>query len=238
MKSQTVTVLCGGPGLTLPEKSPIVYQVLNQDNRKSPCESYQYALNDLKQFGQPDVLIYIHDDVTIHNPRWSEAVMAIFEETPNCVCVGLGGAPSLGHHDLYKRPYHLPDMARGGYVSNQTDWQIHGERETGAKRVAVVDAFFMAVRRDFLEQVGGWPVDHITHHCLDLWLGCEAARRKKEVWMLGVECTHHGGGTSVRDTYKQAKWLQGGTLESDHQLPHAWLYDEYRDVLPIEVGPR
>jgi hypothetical protein len=55
------------------------------------------------------------------------------------------------------------------------------------------------------------------------------------VWMAGVSCTHHGGGTSTKPSYAQAKWLQGGSLESDHQKPHEWLYREFSDVLPIEV---
>ena len=142
----------------------------------------------------------------------------------------------LGHRDLYKKPYQLQQLARQRYYSNQTDWQVHGLQETGARRVAVVDAFLMAVRRDFLVQLGGWPAEHLTHHCLDLWLACEAARNDKEVWMVGAECTHSGGGTSVSPSYAQAKWLQGGSMEEDHRLPHRWLYDHYMDVLPIVVG--
>lgn len=53
--------------------------------------------------------------------------------------------------------------------------------------------------------------------------------------MTGVSCTHHGGGTSTKEVYRNAQWLRGGTLESDHQEPHRWLYAEYRDVLPLEV---
>ena len=51
--------------------------------------------------------------------------------------------------------------------------------------------------------------------------------------MVGVDCTHHGGGSSTKPLYRDAKWLQGGSMETDHQLPHKWLYDNYRDVLPI-----
>jgi len=154
---------------------------------------------------------------------------------PQVAAVGLGGAIGLGHPDLYKRRYQLNDMARYGYVSNQTDWQTHGELSTGVTRVAVLDAFFMAVRVDFLKAVGGWPVDHLSHHCLDLWLACEAARYGKSIIQVGVSCTHHGGGTSTKPEYANAKWLQGGSLEKDHQFPHKFLYDQYRDVLPFAV---
>ena len=52
--------------------------------------------------------------------------------------------------------------------------------------------------------------------------------------MVGASCTHLGGRTSTSPEYKDAEWLQGGTLESDHLLPHKWIYEEYRDVLPLE----
>ncbi len=261
MNAHIISVKCGGDGPVLPMGyfmnvslsgesgktatfaeppgygATAVTWIDNHDNRMTPCEAYQAGLelkNDEKFYHQGDVLIYVHDDVTIHDSDWLARVLEPFAR-PNCVTVGLGGALSLGHPDLYKRAYRLQDMARGGYRSNQTDWQTHGERETGSCRVAVVDAFFMAVRRDFLLKIGGWPVRHLTHHCLDLWLACEAARHRKETWMVGVGCTHHGGGSSTKTAYREAKWLQGGSLEQDHQQPHRWLYDSYRDCLPFQV---
>ncbi len=232
MNAAVWSVSCGGPGLVVPNYENVCTWD-NEFNQYTPCQCYQYIL-DIKPAVIPDVLIYIHDDVTIHDPDWLARVLEPFAR-PDCAVVGLGGALSLGHPDLYKRPYRLPDMARGGYRSNQTDWQTHGEQETGSCRVAVVDAFFMAVRRDFLVKIDGWPVKHLSHHGLDLWLGCEAARHRKETWMVGVSCTHHGGGTSTKPIYREAKWLQGSSLESDHQLPHKWLHSEYIDVLPLVV---
>jgi hypothetical protein len=239
MTHEIFSVLCSGPGPEFP--APIKWTPIhNRRNRRTPCEAYQRALERSKA----DVLIYIHDDVAIHSPTWLDEVLDTFMRGDGCniqpqagtiVAVGLGGAISLGHPDLYKRSYRLQDMARGGYRSNQTDAEVHGLIETGRSSVAVLDAFFMAVRRDFLLSVGGWPTGYLTHHCLDLWLACEAARAGKETWMVGCSCTHHGGGSSVKAVYQEASWLQGGSAELDHQLPHRWLYDSYRDVLPISL---
>jgi len=248
-----VSVLCGGPGPELPvhildyysyrDSNPAFFTTIdNRDNHLSPCQAYQQALEESSD--SEDVLIYVHDDVTIHDPNWLKMVLLLFgrifgpghEYVPrDIVAVGLGGATALGHPNLYKRPFNIWNMARGGYMSNQTDAEVHGARETGFKQVAVLDAFFMAIRRDFLVQVGGWPVGHLTHHCLDLWLACEAARRGKETWMVGASCTHHGGRSSTSPAYQKAAWLQGGTREEDHIRPHRWIWDEYRDVLPLEV---
>ncbi len=229
MTSEIVSVLCGGVGSEVPGAHSV--RILdNRSNQLSPCQAYQQLLDS----SQSDVIIYIHDDVTIHDALWLEKVMALFGRE-ECVAVGLGGATALGSRDLYRKPYNIWNMARRGYASNQTDAEVHGGRFTGARQVAVLDAFFMAIRTDWLRNLGGWPVEHLTHHCGDLWIACEAARRMKEIWMTGIDCTHHGGGSSTGKGYAKAKWLQGGTMEQDHQLPHRWLWEEYRDVLPVEL---
>jgi hypothetical protein len=213
-------------GTILGSYLPIIYT--NTDNAVSPCVCYQRILDARTE----DVLIYCHSDLTIYEKDWTDRIMALFDN-PKCVAAGLGGAVGLGTPDLYRKPYTINNMARIGYVSNQTDAEVHGGRLDGTKRVAVLDAFVLAVRAAWLRSRGGWPVGHLTHHCLDTWLACEAARCGKETWIAGVSCTHHGGGTSTKETYAKATWLQGGTRDLDHTLPHKWLFNEYRDVLPI-----
>ncbi len=229
MTYEIVSVGCGGQGISLPDECSIRY-IDNAANEYSPCECYQVLLEGC----DADVIIYIHDDVSIHDEDWVDRAMSLFDN-PQCVAVGLGGATGLGHPDLYKKPYNIWNMARRGYASNQTDWSVHGSHETGTRRVAVLDAFFLAVRTDFIRALGGWPTAHLTHHCLDLWLAAQAARTGREIWMTGVSCTHHGGGTSTKPAYAEAKWLKGGNMAMDHTEPHRWLYDNYGDVLPIRV---
>lgn len=221
------TVLCGGDG---PQLGQDFRYVDNRDNKLSPCEAYQ----NLLEHTTADVLMYSHDDVIVNDLDWVGRVMEVFDK-PNVVAVGFGGATALGHPNLYKKPYNIWNMAREGYVSNQTDAEVHGERFSGVLRVATLDAFFMAVGVSWLRSLGGWPIGRLTHHCLDLWLACEVARANKEIWMVGVDCTHLGGRSSTKGSYSDAKWLQGGTVESDHAIPHRWLHENYRDVLPIRV---
>lgn len=228
MRAVVVSVVCESE----PEVPRVeVTKFYNGDNTLSPCDCYQELLIDHSDM---DVLIYVHDDLTIHDPDWADKLLPLFDN-PNCVAAGFGGATALGNQDLYRKSYNIWNLARRGYASNQTDAETHGERFTGDRRVAVLDAFCMAVRTDWLRIVGGWPTQHLTHHCLDLWLACEAAKWGKEIWVTGVSCTHHGGRTSTKPTYRDATWLQGGSLESDHAIPHKWLYETYCDVLPIEV---
>jgi len=231
MTHEVVSVICSGSNLT----SHIDRIIDNTGNYFAPCVAYEKLLRT----STPDIIIYIHDDVTIHDSNWLERVIDCFDvpmyPSENTVAVGLGGATQLGNGNLYRKPYNIMNMARYGYASNQTDAEVHGARFTGVRKVAVLDAFFMAVRRDWLLSIGGWPVRYLTHHCLDTWLACEAARAGKEIWMVGASCTHHGGGSSTKDTYRDAKWLQGGSRELDHRLPHKWIYENYGDVLPIII---
>lgn len=231
MKSQIVVVECGGPGFKFPQRgtpqSPPVISVDNRRNRISPAQAMNKALKLCKH----PVTIFAHDDLTIHDEDWLYRINSIGQAT----IIGLGGALALGSPDLYRKPYDIWQLARRGYVSNQTDAETHGERFTGLRRCAVVEQFFFAVRTDWLKDKGGFPTDQLTHHCIDMWLACEAARDGKEVWQVGVSCTHHGGGSSTKPSYGEAPWLQGGSMERDHQIPHRWIYDSYVDCLPIEV---
>jgi GT2 family glycosyltransferase len=195
---------CEGPGPQLPTSDEYVHLFDNSKNEFTPCEVYQELLEDLTG---ADVIIYLHDDVAIYDPKWVITLLDVFTQHPNCIAVGFGGATGLGSWNLHRQPYALRNMARSRYASNQTDAEVHGERFTGERRVAVLDAFCMAVRRDYLLDVGGWPINHITHHCLDLWLACQAARDGREIWMTGVECNHYGGGSSTKGVYHGAKWL-------------------------------
>ena len=183
---------------------------------------------------EEDVLVYMHDDVAIWE-EWGEPIRDLFEN-PKVAIVGLGGATGIGHRDIYKTPYDIQQLARIGYRSNQTDWPQHGMLETGCCQVAVVDGFFMAVRGSFLRETGGWNWIHSNFHCYDTAMCLEAYRRGYEVWMTGVSCTHEGGGTSTTDEY--AEWCKehGSTMEAEHSRPHLWLYNEYRDLLPLRVG--
>ena len=232
MKTSIVSVKCGGSGPILPPNPAGVKTILyhNEDNQVSPCQAYQ----DILENNDSDILIYVHDDLEITDPKWVESISDVID-MEDVVAVGLGGAISLGNKDLYRKPFNISNMARGGYGSNQVDAETHGQRIIYPRRVAVLDAFCMAVRRDFLKFVGGWPVGYLSHHCLDLWLACAAAECHKQTWTVGCECNHHGGGTSVKDLYQQAKWLQGGNVEQDHLQPHLWIYEEYRHVLPIII---
>lgn len=222
------SVICGGPGPVLPGAD--VTLIDNRENLRSPRDCYQEAL----ELCDADICIIMHDDVTVYAADWHDRMMDVFDQHPDCVAVGLGGATGLGTDDLYKKPYDIRQMARINYCSNATDAETHGKRFTGVKQVAVIEQFFVAVNAKWLRMVGGWPKS-LRHHMLDGWLACLAASLNKEIWMIGRDCHHAGGATSTKPTYRDAKWLNGVTLADDHREPHELIYQYFRHVLPIRI---
>lgn len=180
----------------------------------------------------PEWLIFVHNDVEI---KTIDLTYIGLDFPANCAVIGLGGATGIGTPDIYKTPYSINQLIRQNYSSNQTDWAVHGTRETDTKKVAVIDGFFMAIRWKFLEEIGGFNWMKTRFHCYDTALCLEAYRRGWEVWMTGLECTHHGGGTSTKKEYVDWCEAQGTTPALEHSQPHLWLFDRYRDLLPFHV---
>ena len=177
-----------------------------------------------------DILAFIHDDVIIHESGWDERVLREFEN-PTVGVVGFGGATGLGTPGIYKIPYRLQQLARISYASNVDDAEVHGRRFAGERDVAVLDGFSLIVRRELLDQAGGWPTDKLIFHMYDAWLCLMAARLGYRARLVGVKCVHLGGRTSTRAPYNE--WLQAEHGKSDvdvHREAHEWIYEEFRDV--------
>ncbi len=201
-----------------PENSGLVaaYQSLYERNR-----------------GNQSIIAFCHDDVQIHEP-WAARIEAEFAD-PKVAIVGMGGAKGIGTDLLYKTPYQINQLQRIGYRSNQTDFEIHGARETGACDVAVVDGFFMAVRTSFLDQIGGWSKFGHRFHMYDIFLCLMAHRHGWKVRMVGINATHWGGGTSTTPEYVQSCRDRGTSVEAEHTEPHVFIYNEFRDLLPLRI---
>jgi len=180
-----------------------------------------------------DVIGYLHSDIYMHEHGWDVRVLREFEDERVAV-VGVVGATGLGHEDIYKVPFHFTQLARCGVFSNLTDAEVHGERETGTRSVAVIDSCAVFVRSEFLNRMGGWPIAVYPNssHCSDLWICCMAHRFQQTVRMVGVACTHKSGG---RGTVGE-DWLNArGGDHSLHQKAHVALYNDFRDVLPVRI---
>lgn len=193
------------------------------------------ALQKLYEMSKGEILGYLHDDVEISEWDWDLKIREFFEKNPKVGLAGFHGAGWLGQPHIYKAPYELIQLARGSCRSNMLHAEAHGVRDLQASPVACVDGFSMFCRREFLDQIGGWewfPKD-IPHHVYDTALACMAKRNGWEVHYLPFACHHYGGMTATKVDFLK----EFGSTEGDiHSKAHAWMYEEFRDVLPIQVS--
>lgn len=203
----------------------------NSTHNIGVTQAYQQIYEAASDF---DGICYLHTDVTIHERGWDRRLAQEFSD-PKVAIVGMGGALGIGTPDLYRKPYRIEQLARQQYFSNQSDWQTHGQREEDSRDVAVVDGFCMAIRRSFLDQIGGWKWFPYAFHCYDIAMCLQAIRHGWKIRMVGVNVTHHGGGASTTPEYKRWCEEHGTTLEREHYEPHRWAYDNFREVLPWRV---
>lgn len=197
------------------------------DNNLGVVASYQALYENTRH----PILGYLHDDLAIGESGWYDRVLREFED-PTVGVVGFGGAIRHGSDTLYKRPYRIDQLARFGYRSNTRDARAHGEIFTGECDVAVLDGFSLIVRRALLDKAGGWPVGKIRFHNYDYYACAIAHRYGYRVRLVGIDCLHHGGRTSVMPAYQEWLAKQGTTDAEDHAQAHVWFYNEFRDVMP------
>lgn len=171
------------------------------------------------------IIGFCHDDLLIHEAGWDERVLAEFND-PKVAMVGFAGARGHGHHNLYKVPYHLPNLARQQFLSNLTDAEVHGQRFTGTCDVSVLDGLAMFIRSSALDEIGGWPQDGSYGYFLYAEnMALRLRRAGYKIRLVGVDCTHLGG--------KSSGLKQDQVFDYDGE--HRRLYDEFHDCLPAMV---
>lgn len=203
-----------------------------------PEASYLSKVQRAYEQTTQDIIAYFHSDLTIHEPGWDERVLREFAD-PRVGIVSFSGAMRHGHPDIYKVPYDYRQLARFRFVSNLSDAEVHGERDRNEQNVAVCDSFAIIVRRELLDRTMGWPIDGWppTQHCTDYWLCLQAHRHNYLVRYVGISCTHASGGVALGQ-WDYAAWAATTPYGSDaemHRASHRLIYDEFRDVLPVEV---
>lgn len=194
------------------------------ENNLGVVGSYQ----KLYEKSSGDIICYVHDDCAVYEHDWDVRVLKEFED-PEVAIVGAGGSLQHGTSDLYKKPYVLQNLRRISYLSNVTDAEVHGERFTGVTDVAVLDGFFLAIRRSFLDRIYGWKVlidNNIGFIAYDYVICALAHRHRYRIRLVGLHTYHRGGGTSVQIKVDR---------QEEYDLSHRWFYETFSDVMPWKV---
>lgn len=191
-----------------------------------------------EEFGH-DILAYFHSDLFILEPGWNDMVLREFED-PDVAVAGFFGATGIGSERINVEPYHPHLLARYNPISNMVNAEEHGGRVIVPCDVAVLDSLSMIVRRSFLDEVGGWPVDRYPpSHCSDMWICLTARRHRRKVRFIPVNISHNGGGVRGDGRFDYPEWIAGTQWKSDaecHRIGHQLIYDDFHDLLPFVVG--
>lgn len=184
--------------------------------------------------GEDDLLVYTHDDLFIMGKGWETAVTRVFDADPRCALAGFSGAPGLGLDELYHTPYRMEQMIRLGFMSNLPSAEAHGVRCLEPKRISLTDGCSMIMRRSFLDSVNGWSWWPFVDHNYEVGVACEVARARLHAWYIPVVHDHLSGWTANNAEGVRMFSAHGGQVALQHESAR-YLYDHYRDVLPLRV---
>ena len=206
------------------------------------------AMQECYESTKEPILAYLHDDVIIHEKDWDLRVLKEFEDE-SVGLVSFTGALGHGRPDLYRVPYHLPDLARQNFFSNMRDAEQHGMRFTGARDAAIADGSTCFVRRSILNKWNNYhnaeiALDYLRENGIEpsggfpqsvpvgyfMWmenLCCEVRRQGLRIRMVGVDFTHLGGRTSTMHTTVDR--------QKQYEDEHRYFYEHNRDVMPFRV---
>lgn len=198
-----------------------------------------------------DILVYIHNDVLLHERAWNERIEQAFHEDAQLGMAGLFGA--RGVH---------PDGGREGSMSHMIgqEWGIcechrpaamhHGELMVNIYPAAVFDGVGMFFRRSVLQDLA----DHsdlfedwrAPHHFYDRIMSLKVLERGYHMCVIGIKFDHYSGATANHSNKYVAfgtKWLTDhgyvmndiGVDDSIYWIAEGQWRKEYANRLPVRV---
>ena len=198
---------------------------------------FMQAYQEVSENTSEDLIAYLHDDLSVYSQGWDERVLHEFDD-PSVGVVGFFGAFAACNPRLYVEPFSVGNFARAGVISNlRRDAHLVGERYAGCADISQFDGLALVVRRNILEQSGGWP-SQTRYYGYDMWLSYEARRLGYRLRYVGIDCDHWSGKTMpFMKTHAQENGLIDPCGDEAHKEEHLWLYEKYRNtgVIPYEV---
>jgi GT2 family glycosyltransferase len=193
------------------------------------------ALNNIWKNATSDIVVITHNDTEFREKGWDDKIRQAFEEHEEAGIIGAYGAKRIGTEDIYKTPYQMQQLARGGNVSNcEMDMEVHGFRnlEHEFENVAVFDGFFMAIKKELLDKTQGFSDILPQHHNMDNLICIQSLEYGYENIVIPLNIFHRGGMTDVGQNWAEGF---GKTKQEIHTEAHVPLYEYGRGKLPILV---
>ena len=193
------------------------------------------ALNQIWKRATSDIILFTHNDVEIYTKGWDNVIRKSFE-IDNVGIVGAFGAKGIGAADIYLTEYKLEQLGRMHNVSNaRMNKEIHGFRSLVREyeNVAVFDGYFMAIKKELLDKVGGFSDILPEHHNYDNLISIQSIENGYENIVVNIDTNHVGGQTDVSEDW--AKNFDKDKQEI-HKAAHPPLYEYGKGKLPILIS--
>ncbi len=140
------------------------------------------AFNQGATFAKYETVVFMHNDVIIHDSSWPERIIGFFNEHPEAGVVGLYGAKRIRKDGSY--------MGRGIVHAKLNEANLQKEYV----EVAVIDGLFMALKKDVFEKIGGFDPDYVMHY-YDKDISLRALTAGFKNYVINIPFTHKGGST-------------------------------------------
>jgi GT2 family glycosyltransferase len=172
------------------------------------------AFNQGASHARYGTLVFMHNDVIIHDMNWPDRIADFFKTRDDTGIVGVYGARKIRKDGSF--------LGRG-IVHSKVE---NGNLKQDYMEVAVVDGLFMAMKKEVYGEMGKFD-ERYTMHYYDKDISLEAHKRGYRNYVLNVPFTHVGAGT--RSTVE---------TEADAALRdemNCIFVEKWKNYLPLDV---
>ena len=210
------------------------YTVLrNEENVGVPAAIWQGA-----EFAHSDVIVFIHNDVYIHEDNWDVRVRNEFDIKPKLGIAGFFGAPGVTQDG--GRYMSMSNML--GLVGGSKG-ELHGLIIDGEHPASVLDGLSMIFRKSVMAELDISQIPQ--HHWYDRIIPLEIIARGYWCETIGIAFDHDSGRTAGKKQYSDSskKWLEENNQEvneddidgSTYNAGYKLFYDNWAQHLPLFV---
>jgi glycosyltransferase involved in cell wall biosynthesis len=180
-----------------------------------------------------DVIVFIHDDVYIHEAGWDVRIRKEFDEKSK-----LGMAGFFGAHTVSDNGGRIGSMSNMLGLVGGTSGDIHGLPLYETYPAAVLDGMCMIFRKSVLDELDFSKLP--PHHWYDRIIPLMCIDKGYWVETIGIGFDHATGGTAGRKQYHESAlvWLEKHGYPTNEENVDGMIYGAGLDIFTKEWANR